>query len=108
MHVLTGDLRQPVDLALERVVQAAVGVAEVDRRVPHLQVEILAALGIVQIGAFAALEELGLRIVNRVTVRTVNRFELQQLGGVQFMLGVTLWAGAGRQPKRGTHGQCLC
>ena len=39
VQVLARDLRQPVDLALERVVEPAVGVAEIDGRIPHLQVE---------------------------------------------------------------------
>ena len=40
MQILARDLRQAVELALQRVVQALVAVAEIDGRVPHLQVEI--------------------------------------------------------------------
>src|SRR5262249_32925535 len=60
VQVLARDLRQAVDLALERVVEPAVGVAEIDRRVPHLQIEIFAPGGVVDERALAALEDLRL------------------------------------------------
>src|SRR5258706_10354465 len=44
VQVLAGELRQLVDLRLERVVHRLVGVAEIDGRVPHLQIEVLAAM----------------------------------------------------------------
>ena len=44
VQILRGDLRQRVELAFHGVGEALVLVAEVDRRVPHLQVEVLATL----------------------------------------------------------------
>ena len=48
VQVLGGDLRQRVDLALQGIVQARVGIAEVDGGIPHLEVEIGLVLVIVQ------------------------------------------------------------
>ena len=51
-------------------------VAEIDRRVPHLQVEKRRAGGVVQIAAFAALEDLRrLGVVDGVAERAVARLE---------------------------------
>ena len=47
VQVLRGDLRQAVQLTVGGVVQALVAVAEIDGRVPHLQVEEFTALGVV-------------------------------------------------------------
>ena len=58
VQVLARDLRQRVDLALQHVVQARVGIAEVDRRVPHLQIEVRHAARVEQVAALAALEDL--------------------------------------------------
>ncbi len=80
MQVLAGDLRQGVDLTLQHIVQALVGVAEVDRRVPHLQVEERRAGGVVQIAALAALEDLRrIGVVDRIAERAVARFQLEEI-----------------------------
>src|SRR5262249_53884853 len=96
MQVLARDLRQPVDLALERVVEATVGIAEIDRRVPHLQVEIFAAGDVVEERAVAAIEDLRLLgVVNGVAVRAVERLEAHELG-------LVVAGGLGRRgPARG-------
>src|SRR6516165_145324 len=106
VQILARDLRQPVDLALERVVETAVGVAEIDGRVPHLQVEILPALGVVEIRSLATVEDLRFGIVNRVAVRAVDRLELQQFGGIRGRCRTRFLAGNG-EPKRWSHGSCL-
>ncbi len=58
VEVLAGELRQGVDLPLECVIQPAVGVAEVDGRVPHLKVEVRCASLIEQVAAIAPAENL--------------------------------------------------
>ena len=79
VQVLAGDLRQGVDLLFQRVVQARVGVAEVDRRVPHLQVEVGLVFGVPHVGAFAAAENTRrLDVVNGVAVGAVLGFFIQK------------------------------
>src|SRR3984893_10616063 len=79
VEILACDLRQPVDLAFQRVVETLVGVAEIDGRVPHLKVEVLLALAVVDERAFATLEDFRyLGIVNRVAERAIFRFEREQ------------------------------
>ncbi len=80
MQILAGDLRQHVDLALQRVVEALVAVAEVDRRVPHLQIEERHAGGVVHPAAFAMAEDLRrIDVVNGVAKGAVLRLIGQQL-----------------------------
>ena len=80
MQVLACHLRQAVELAPHRLVEARIGVAEVDRGVPHLQVEVRAALHVVDVGAFAALEDLRwVGVVHRVAVRAIQSLEGEQL-----------------------------
>ena len=79
MQILAGDLRQAIELFLHGIVQTRVGVTEVDRRVPHLQVEKLPTLTIINIRAFAALKHLWrVGVVDGVTMRTVLRLKRKQ------------------------------
>src|SRR3977135_1503142 len=80
MEVLTGTLRQRLQLPRERGVQTAVAVPEARRRVPHLQIEVRRALPVVQIAALRSLETLRrIEVVNGVAPRTVLAFQLQEL-----------------------------
>jgi hypothetical protein len=82
VQILARELGQAVELAAHDVGQAWVGVAEVDRRVPHLQVEVGAPTCVVQERAFAGLEDLRrLAVVDGIAVRAV-----QGLEGEQFVL----------------------
>ncbi len=79
VQILAGHLRQRVQLALHDLGQALVLVAEVDRRVPHLQVEELGALGVVHERAFAAGEELRVgQVVHRIAVGAVGLLQAAQ------------------------------
>ena len=79
VQVLAGDLRQRVDLLFQRVVQAWVGIAEVDGRVPHLQVEVGLVFGVPHIRAFAAAENTRrLDVVNGVAVGAILGFFIQK------------------------------
>src|SRR6266851_4672742 len=81
MKVLTGELRQRLQLPRERRIQAAVAVPEARRRVPHLQIEIRRALPVVQITALRALETFRrIEVMHRVAPRTVLAFQLQKFG----------------------------
>ena len=72
VQVLARHLRQPVELAPRRVVETRVAVAEIDGRIPHLQVEVLAPLRVVEERALAAVEDLGrIGVVHGVAVRAV-------------------------------------
>ena len=67
VQVLRGDLRQPVELPMCGVVQAFVAIAEIDGGIPHLQIEKRRAGLIVDVGAFAFLEEFRFcRVVDRI------------------------------------------
>src|SRR5262245_64686932 len=80
VQILTRQLRQAVELTPHGRVEPRVAVAEVDRRVPHLQVEVRAALGVEQEGALAAVEDLRrIGVVHRVAVRAVFVFQRQKL-----------------------------
>src|SRR6185369_474554 len=75
MQVLARDLREHVELPAHRVGQALVGVAEVDGRVPHLEVEVRDAAAVEQVAARAAFEDLRrLDVVHRVAERAEARF----------------------------------
>src|SRR6266545_296531 len=81
MEILARHLRQLVDLPLERVVEPTVAVAEIDRRVPHLQVEVLAPGAVIEKGALAALEQFRrVGVVDRIAMRAIERLELEKLG----------------------------
>ena len=80
VQILAGQLRQDVDLALQGVIQALVGVAEIDGGIPHLQIEERRSRLVVKIGSFAAAEDLGrIDIVNGVAKGTIPRFVAQQV-----------------------------
>src|SRR5262249_6201076 len=67
MQVLTRNLRQTVELAAHRSVQARVAIAEIDGRVPHLQVEELTSLRVVDKRALAMIENLRrIRVVDGI------------------------------------------
>ncbi len=67
MQVLACDLGEPVELPLRRVDKAGIAISEVNRRVPHLEIQILAPFAIEEERAFAAIEDLGrLHVVNGV------------------------------------------
>ncbi len=89
VQVLAGHLRQQVDLVFQHVVQTLVGVAEVDRRIPHLQVKERRARGIEHVAAFAAAEDLRrVNIMHGIAERAVLGLVGQQLGVVDDDLGV--------------------
>ncbi|MNF89182.1 hypothetical protein D3C84_716960 [compost metagenome] len=79
VQILAGDLRQRIDLLFQCIVQAGVGVAEVDRRIPHLQVEIGLVAGVPDIRAFAAAENTGwFYVVDGVAVGAIAGFFFQK------------------------------
>jgi hypothetical protein len=88
MQILAGDLRQRVDLALQRRIETGVGVAEIDGRVLHLQVEEAVALGVEHERAFAAREDLReLRVMDGIAMRAVLRLKREQAGLFVAMMG---------------------
>ena len=67
----------------------SVAVAEVDGRIPHLQVEVGASLHVVEERALAAVEDLGrIGVVHGVAVRAVDLLERQQLRFRQPLPGI--------------------
>src|SRR3990170_4779470 len=102
VQILAGKLRQPGELARERLVEPAVAVAEIDRGVPHLQVEVGAAGGVVEEAALAALKNFRRGIVHGVAVRAIEGLELEQLALVDG--SVRLRRAAGGKLKRTAHG----
>ena len=91
------------------VVEALVAVAEIDGRIPHLQVEVRAPLRVEEERALAALEDLGrIGVVHGVAVRAVPGLELQQLGFRQLgrARSSTLAARASGQSTRLVHACC--
>jgi ABC-type branched-subunit amino acid transport system ATPase component len=80
VQILARNLRQPIHLTDDRVVQALIAVAEVDGRVPHLQVKIFATGAVVHERAFAAIEDLRrIGVVHRIAMRTVHVLKGQKL-----------------------------
>jgi len=80
VEVLAGHLRQHVDLALQRIVQALIAVTEIDRGVPHLQVEERHVRRVVHPAAFTAAEDLRrVHVVHGVAEGAVLGFVAQQL-----------------------------
>ena len=72
VQVLTRELGKGVDLALQRVIQPPVLVAEIDGRIPHLQIEIRRVVVVKEITAVAAAEDLWrIGVMNGVAVRAV-------------------------------------
>ena len=85
VQILRGDLRQPIDLALQRLVEARIRISEIHRRIPHLQIEERRAGAVIDKGPFAALEQFWrLAVMHRVAMRAVARLELQEAA---FLLG---------------------
>ena len=69
MQILARKLRQLIQLSLDGVGDGLIAIAEADRRVPHLQVEIGAILTIVEKAALATLKKLGhRRVMDRIAV----------------------------------------
>ena len=80
MQVLARHLGKTIERAPHRCVEARIAVAEVHRRVPHLQIEEGAALGIEQERALAGVENLGrIDVVHRIAVRAVPVLQGQEL-----------------------------
>ena len=81
VQILAGHLRQLIKLALDRIVQTLVFVAEIDGRIPHLQIQKGLSLSVVHIGAFAGLENFWfVDIVDRIAMRAIDIFQSQKLG----------------------------
>src|ERR1700756_3085870 len=80
MQVLAGQLRQRVDLMLQCIIETAVLIAEIDRRVPHLKIEVRDSLIVKQVTAVASRENLRrVRVMNGIAVRTVTAVFLQEI-----------------------------
>src|SRR5882672_8394734 len=79
VQILTGELRQPVDLILKCIVEALVAIAKTGRGVPHLKVEVWDTLPIIKVVPLGAFEKLRrIQIVYGVAPRAVLAFELKQ------------------------------
>ncbi|MEJ0100773.1 MAG: hypothetical protein WDO12_14130 [Pseudomonadota bacterium] len=79
MQVLAGELRQGIDLCLQRAAEPRIRIAEVDGRIPHLQVEEGSAGAIEQVAAFTTREDLRrVAVVDGVAMRAIARFVGQQ------------------------------
>ena len=59
MQVLRRKLRQGINLTLQHLIEASIAVAEVNRRIPHLQIEIRRVVLIKQIAAVTTCKHLG-------------------------------------------------
>jgi hypothetical protein len=71
VQILAGELRQFVDLLLERIVDAFVAVAEIDGGVPHLEIEIGCFVPIVKIAPFTTFKNVRFfSVMDRVAMRT--------------------------------------
>ena len=67
VQILRRYLRQLVELAFYGVVDAWVRIAEVNGRIPHLQIEEGRAGGIIHVGAFAAVKDFWFfEVMNRI------------------------------------------
>ena len=53
MQILAGQLRQGVDLLFKDIIKAFILIAKIGRGIPHLQIQIFHALGIIQINALS-------------------------------------------------------
>src|SRR5262249_5187251 len=79
-QVLARHLRQTVELAPHDRIEAWVAVAKIDRRVPHLQVEEVAPLPVVEERAIATFENLRrVPVVDCIAVRAISGLEREQL-----------------------------
>src|SRR5262245_4749949 len=97
VQILACNLRQPLKLLAHGGVEALVAITEVDRRVPHLQVEVFFALRVVEEGAVGPLEDLRrIGVVYGVAVRTIGSLEGEQLALGEPLLRYGL--GAARRP----------
>lgn len=75
MEILASQLGQLLKLRLYRLHNLLVAVAEVDGRVPHLEIEIWLVLAVIEEASFTALKELRRgRVVRCITMRAVLRF----------------------------------
>ncbi|MPM08574.1 hypothetical protein SDC9_54887 [bioreactor metagenome] len=84
VQILTGHLRQLLELLDHSVFQPLVLVAEVDGRVPHLQIQIRRASVVIHVAAFAAGENLGgIDVMDGVAKRAVLGFVGQELSGIE-------------------------
>src|SRR5262249_10242878 len=79
VQVLARELRQHVNLVLQRVIDATIRVAEVHGGVPHLEVEVGDIRPVVEEAPLAAREELRpLGVVDCVAVRAHTLFQREQ------------------------------
>ena len=75
VEILAGELREPVQLRLQGIDDALVAIAEIDRRVPHLEIEVGFLLAVVEEAAFAVLKEFRHgRIMDGVSMGAIFRF----------------------------------
>src|SRR5215475_2594740 len=80
VKILACKLRQLVELDRHGVIEARIAVTEIDRGVPHLQVEIFPAFDVIEKGALATFEQLGrIGVMHRIAVRAIKRFERQEV-----------------------------
>src|SRR5436190_3772439 len=101
VQVLARQLRQPVELAPHHLVQTGIAIAEIDSRIPHLQIEVRAALRIVEKGALAALEDLRrIGVVHGVAVRAIPGLEVQKLPFRRLAVHVVDPGGMARWPHQ--------
>lgn len=75
MEILAGELREAIQLGLQGIDDALVAIAKIDRRVPHLEIEIGLLLAVVEEAAFAILEKFrDGRIMDRVSMGAIFCF----------------------------------
>ncbi|GBL40566.1 hypothetical protein EMGBD2_18240 [Nitrospirota bacterium] len=75
MEILAGKLRKPVQLGLQRIDDALVAIAEIDRRVPHLEIEVGFLFAVVEKASFAVLKKFRHgRVMDRVSMRAILGF----------------------------------
>src|SRR5579863_6863604 len=79
MQILAGELRQPVELALQRFAKPRILVAKARGRIPHLKVEVRRAFLVVEVRPLTVHKNLGgLEIVDGVAKRAVLTLEFEE------------------------------
>src|SRR5574337_924219 len=79
VEILARQLGQLIELRLERIHNALIAIAEVYRRVPHLEIQVWFVVAIIEKAALAALKELGNgRVVHCIAMRAILRFFFAQ------------------------------
>ena len=87
MQILAGGLWQDVDLSFQDVIQAFVAITEIDRRIPHLEIQVRFSGRVIHVTPFAMRENIGMfDIMDSIAKRTVFRFVRQQLSVIRHLL----------------------